>query len=630
MIYRNKILQVTMIMFALIGLSISGFTQEIVIDNFDSYNAGTDITTQSSWYSTGDHQVVFDYGAPFGNTLKSISSVNAQGLNLDYSFPFTTSSLTYVKFQGRITSGSGNNSQSRIYLLDNNDNYFFFGINHTPSLSLNYQTCLFSSFNSYPSEVINGTSLTADTWYDFMLEIDWSYQAADNTYGLATLKYKETTSNIWITETVAENIELHMPDPTAFVKIYARMDGLSDRRGEMDNIIYSNQSIYSVQTDASYGQLDSSVEIPAISTSTLTVDDAIYSYQFNYAFDDTKLAYTGYDLAGLISEGGTVEVNTDTPGQLAISWMRATPLVGTGDLIHLQFNAIAEGTSDLTITNFKYNETNVTDVTNGDITIVTQTTADITYSTDVILPGTELVITATFNNLLNDSPIAQISLNGANTLSATDMTKVSETVYTFTHTVTAGEGIVNVSLSTGIDEFGFAIENTPLSGATFEILALTYGDVSDNGEVTAYDAALALMYSVGVDPMPAIASLPWDLWRVLTADVDGVNDVTATDAGLILQYSVGFISIFPVEDGAKSGESKDGDIIVEVIDNEFVFTTQDELVGFNLFVTNNSNVILGEPEFLDQNMLSATQIEGEIYNLGTCIAISPASGTQIF
>ena len=152
------------------------------------------------------------------------------------------------------------------------------------------------------------------------------------------------------------------------------------------------------------------------------------------------------------------------------------------------------------------------------ITIVTPTTADVTYSPTIILPGTVFEITAIFNRPINDSPVTQFELAGANTLSATDMVKVSETVYTYVYTVAAGVGIVNLGLLTGIDEYGFEITYTPTTGATFEILALTYGDVTDNGEITAYDAALALMYSVGVDPMPEDAPLPWDLWRVLTAN----------------------------------------------------------------------------------------------------------------
>ncbi len=445
----------------------------------------------------------------------------------------------------------------------------------------------------------------------------------------------DVASYINLNDTLAHFID---NDPTLDNQIYkiVPLDANGDGKDEFygyskmepyEGVVFIYKSSFAIQTDANYGQLNSSVEIPVTATSELTADDAIYSYQFNYTFDETKLQYTGYNLTGLVSEGGTAQVNTDTPGELVISWMRATPLVGTGDLINLEFTPLQVGTYSLTVSNFKYNETDVTNVTNGDITIVTPTVVDITYSTNVVLPGTELLITATFNHLINDNPVTQIELNGANTLTATNMSKFSETIYTYTHTITEGEGIVNVGMLMGIDEYGFPITYTPTTGATFEIIALTYGDVSDNGEISAYDAALTLIYSVGA-PMPPIAPLPWDLWRILTADVDNSEDITATDAGLILQYSVGLIDIFPEESG-KSGQVKEGDITVEIIDNEFIFTIQDELLGFNLYVTNNSNVILGEPEILEETMLSATQIEGEVYNIGTCIAVSPASGTQI-
>lgn len=403
----------------------------------------------------------------------------------------------------------------------------------------------------------------------------------------------------------------------------ATYDGANNN---IDVYLQITEIAFAIQTEADYAQLNNSVSIPVTATSELTADDGIYSYQFVYNFDETKLQYVDYDLTGTIAEGGTVNVNTSVAGQLTVSCMRTTPITGQGDLIYFNFNAIAEGTSPLTVSSFKYNETDVTDVTNGDITIVPVTVADVTYSTDVILPGTELEITVEFNNAITGTP--QFELSGANTLSATDLGNVSGNTYTYTYTVQAGEGIVNLGVL-GTDEYGFDVTYSPTTGATFEILSLTYGDVTDNGEITAYDAALALMYSVGVDPMPAEAPLPWELWRILTADVDGVGGVTATDAGMILQYSVGLISTFPVENTKGGTAPKSGDITVEVVGNEFVFTTESELVGFNLFVTNNSNVVLGTPEFLDQNMLTATQIEGETYNIGTCIAIAPANGTEI-
>ncbi len=72
-------------------------------------------------------------------------------------------------------------------------------------------------------------------------------------------------------------------------------------------------------------------------------------------------------------------------------------------------------------------------------------------------------------------------------------------------------------------------------------------DVDDDGVILAYDAALTLQYSVGIDPMPILDPLPWEPWRDSTANVDGAGDITAFDAGMILQYSAGIISEFSSE-----------------------------------------------------------------------------------
>ena len=76
---------------------------------------------------------------------------------------------------------------------------------------------------------------------------------------------------------------------------------------------------------------------------------------------------------------------------------------------------------------------------------------------------------------------------------------------------------------------------------------VTYGDVDGNGDVESYDASISLQYSVGMDPIPQIDPLPWELLRILAADVDGNGSVESYDASLILQYFVGLIDVFPVE-----------------------------------------------------------------------------------
>ena len=63
------------------------------------------------------------------------------------------------------------------------------------------------------------------------------------------------------------------------------------------------------------------------------------------------------------------------------------------------------------------------------------------------------------------------------------------------------------------------------------------GDLSGNGESTAYDATLILQSVVGLEDLtPA---------QIAAADTSGNGSVSALDAALILQYSVGLISEYP-------------------------------------------------------------------------------------
>ncbi len=149
-----------------------------------------------------------------------------------------------------------------------------------------------------------------------------------------------------------------------------------------------------------------------------------------------------------------------------------------------------------------------------------------------------------------------------------------------------------------------------------------YGDIDANDFVQAYDAALAIQYSVGLDPLPTIDPLPWENWRVIVADVDGTAGVTANDASEILKYTVGLISTFPVEGGKKSLKSGNADINITLVGNELLFQPTGELYGLNVNVTENISV-LGQPQFLNANMLNATNINANTYSIGLATANAP-------
>jgi hypothetical protein len=69
--------------------------------------------------------------------------------------------------------------------------------------------------------------------------------------------------------------------------------------------------------------------------------------------------------------------------------------------------------------------------------------------------------------------------------------------------------------------------------------SLLYGDVNSDGEISAYDAALAAHIAVDLEHP--------DIKNRAAADVSGDGQVTAYDAALIAQRAVGLIEKFPVE-----------------------------------------------------------------------------------
>jgi parallel beta-helix repeat protein len=71
---------------------------------------------------------------------------------------------------------------------------------------------------------------------------------------------------------------------------------------------------------------------------------------------------------------------------------------------------------------------------------------------------------------------------------------------------------------------------------------LILGDVSQNGEVTAYDASMILRYLVGIEDLSDA--------QLAVADVSGNGSVSAYDASMILRFVVGLI-------GGFSGSSRD-------------------------------------------------------------------------
>lgn len=355
--------------------------------------------------------------------------------------------------------------------------------------------------------------------------------------------------------------------------------------------------------------------------------DNIISYQFDIDFDAASLEFTGGTLAGTLAEGGTVVVNTGIAGRLSVGYMNASPLVGAGEILLLQFTALVPDTIDVLISNAFLNTRPVEDLTHGTIVIAETAppTGVISFSESENRFADTLVITATFSEAMAESPPVRLSMSGALSLADEEMVRTSETVYTYLLPIPRVSGAVSIIFSSGTDLWGNAVIPEPTSGGAFTIIEFVPGDVNDDGVIQAYDAALALQYSVGIDPLPETDPMPWDAWRDSTANVDGSAGITANDAGMILQYSAGIITGFPSESTKKTAMAY---VSAELVDDHIVFYSHGDLLGLNIN-TDNKKGILGIPEVLNEEYMWAVNMAGSAYRIGLCTAVSPSEGHAV-
>lgn len=391
---------------------------------------------------------------------------------------------------------------------------------------------------------------------------------------------------------------------------------------------------YSIAIQNETAEINQVVEV-IVSVGELTASDNIISYQFDLGFESSVLEYSGYSVEGTLADGGTLAVNSGQTGTVSVSYMNSSAIIGEGVILVLQFNSLAVDTSDLILSNAYLNNIPVQNITNGSVIIIETEppTAAIGYSDTVNRYADTLIITATFSESMDPEYPVELSFTGAATLTGADMTRLNDTLYSFLYPIPKASGDVYVGLSGGIDLWGNEVVPVPTSGEIFNIIEFTPGDVNDDGMIQAYDAALTLQYSVGLDPLPGIDPLPWENWRDSTANVDGTGGITAFDAGMILQYSAGIISNFssPLKKSVSAA-----DVTIEVKGNHIIFSSQGDLIGLNIS-TIDENHILGFPELLAEDyttlnpsgFISAMNIMGETYHIGLCTAISPADGSGL-
>jgi hypothetical protein len=356
----------------------------------------------------------------------------------------------------------------------------------------------------------------------------------------------------------------------------------------------------------------------SISTEALSQSDNVISFQTDLAYDASRFEYVSNDLTGTLNPTGSTVVNASQNGKLTISYMSQTALTNAGSLLKLKFKANKNlGQGIFSLADFMYNNTAIANTKSDTVTIldVTPPTAKIIYSQNPVRKGDTLLITVKFNEKMAVSPVPQLNLSGQNTMQNTNLTKVDDTTYTYLWEVEKGNGAVNVNLATGKDLGGNVIITTPTQNPSFTVLPTLFGDIDTNTFVRAYDAALALQYSVGLNPLPTMDPLPWSNWRMAVANVDTVGSVTANDASLILQHSAKLISSFPADAKKRGGDAPVATVTVKQEGNKLVFRATGTLYAFNVFMKDNIN-LLGQPEVTNKNAMVATNINATTFNIG--------------
>ncbi|MCF7912057.1 MAG: hypothetical protein K9M99_05990 [Candidatus Cloacimonetes bacterium] len=173
-------------------------------------------------------------------------------------------------------------------------------------------------------------------------------------------------------------------------------------------------------------------------------------------------------------------------------------------------------------------------------------------------------------------------------------------------------------------EFSFEPDESGQINGTVKVMyprVWDYGNVDKDGGVEAYDGAIVLQYSVGIEPIAA--PLPWAEWRLITANVDGNQTIDSYDAALILQYCISIIEVFPVE-SREYQIAPAGDVTICQSGNNLSFYSCGEVYSLDLELP----PVVADAVIKGENLLWADN-QQESYKLAIASAEGISTGKQI-
>ncbi len=229
---------------------------------------------------------------------------------------------------------------------------------------------------------------------------------------------------------------------------------------------------------------NAAVTIP-INSTLLTGRNAI-SFDAIINYDQSVISQISVTNAGTISSSMIITVNDLTPGTLIISAYGPDPLVGSGALININFNAIGPigSFSPLSLTSFTFNEGTPCSITNnGDVTIVSGTVSGV----------------VSYANSVAFKPVPNTTLNAVGSVNAATNSAFFTGAYSFggfgpgSYVVTPAKS-TDVYAITGFDSA--LIAQHVVSLISLNSIQLQAADVSGNSIVTGFDAALIAQWVV--------------------------------------------------------------------------------------------------------------------------------------
>ena len=190
--------------------------------------------------------------------------------------------------------------------------------------------------------------------------------------------------------------------------------------------------------------------------------------------------------------GRTLTVTSPTPGTLAISIFGVNDLAGAGTLVNTNFNIVGKPkeSTDVSLASFVLNEGEpCSNTLNGSVTIVSgAVSGKVTFGNIGTSPFPKAV--PNVNITASGSTPRSSATDTEGTYSVTDFGAGG---YTVTPSKTGGDG----TAVSGLDSA--AIATHVVGGAQLTNNQIITADVSGNGAITSFDAALIASYSVGLE-----------------------------------------------------------------------------------------------------------------------------------